>query len=490
MSEEKRTEHVFFSVAADRCSSSRRVHAAPMPHHVIFDEHEGFDEIRFREESFQLEAFRTLNFDVAMKGELAKVFTEPGNIKLRNLGLIERICNERAAQYIKRPTRKFQAGSPAQEAKLEAIYKASGMDRALLMAQQQQFGQNAVVICVDQAPGPLRVKTNTFISGEVHVESKDLLLDDLRDADKVTLRVPIRRELHGVTFGRRIYTKDEAYTESFGGEKVGLFRDDLVNPLGYIPCILSSVTEPRKGHVLPALPQDMLSVQIGLIIGLSDIENICRMKVPGREVVTGANARMQADKMFAGPEGMILLDGDEIAYQAHSIDPRIDRYFEYLSTMLRLLATYKYVSAEGLWASTGITGDAKEVEFREQLEDRHRQETLWQDTEQQLVEVVSDVARTGPSALTVQAPQVTVDYHYVKPRKNDLQTAQATALRQAMGLDASVQEIMEQNNMTRDEAVAHWQKNLESYREWREMIRETGGTPPGLDAIATQVMGE
>ena len=42
------------------------------------------------------------------------------------------------------------------------------------------------------------------------------------------------------------------------------------------------------------MPLDLLSIQIGLIIGVSDIENIVRLKTPGREIVTGDNEKFEA----------------------------------------------------------------------------------------------------------------------------------------------------------------------------------------------------
>ena len=475
----------------------RSCYGRRMAHRFIFDELETFDADQFRDDSFQIEAFRVCDFDSAMDGELAKVISRGSNIHLRYLPLIERITNDKASLYVKRPSRVLEAGTVARTEKLVEIYRRSRIDRFMLQLQQRAEGQNSMVVALDPHPvDPRAVIPRSFIPGEVSVESSDLMLDDIRLADSVKLRVPLMKEKsvlghERILFGYRCYTRDEAYIQAPDGTRVGIFNDEMTNPFPYIPLLSVRLTEPRKGWHLPRLPLDLLSVQIGLIIGISDIENMVRLKAAGREVVVGQGARFAVSKINAGPEGIIPLEGDELSYQSVTTAPAVDKYLSAIETTVRLLANYKYTNPDGLWSSSGITGAAKEAERQEILEDRQRRETVFADFEDDFVRLVADVARIGPSALSIGEPSVRIDYHFVRSRGNDLQTAQASALNFALGLDSAVDVVSASEGIPRDNARDVIRERLDSFSEWVDAMRDEDGTvepPPGLDAIASQVI--
>ncbi len=463
-----------------------------MPFYTIFNDIDYHDETSFRADSYQLEAFRQCDFATAMDGELGRVIKASDNIHLRYLPLISRICADKARHYVKRPTRAFDCGSDAQAQKLADVYRLSRVDRFMMEAQQKAVAQNSVVITIEPTRDPRRLRFLSWIPAEVEIDSGDLLESDLRSMRRLTLKAPIVANGHNIHFGRRVYTADQAYVEH-DGRRVGLFSgtaDDLSNPLGYIPAVLVRLVEPPKGWLLPRLPLDLLSCQIGLIIGLADIENICRLKCSGREVVTGDNAKFEASRMSASPHGIFAMNGD-VSYSAHSITPSVEKYLGAIETTLKLLANFRYVSPDAVWTSNSLTGAAKLVERADMLEDKQRSETLWQDAEQDLVELVSDIAAVGPSALSVNSPRVRVNYHYIEPTINDLQAAQADALRYSLGLASAVEDVAIREGVGRDEAVTMIADRLEQYRETLNAWRSSDGTihpPAGIDSIASSMI--
>lgn len=465
---------------------------------TLYDEIASYDSVDARADSFQLEQFRTLDFGSAMSGELAKVVSKNANIHERYVALVHKFCNDRAKQYVLRPTRKFSAGGATAERKLEEVYTNSAMDWALLGAHQKAEGQSGVVLLVEP-DRPLQVRVRSFIQAETDVDlGQDLMNRDLRTAAKLTLRWPMRRDGDTILYGRRVYTPTEAWQEGPGStKKAGLFNrldpGDLRNPLGFIPAVGVQLIEPPHGWWWPRLPLDILSVQIGLIVGLSDIENIVRIKAPGREVVAGEDAKAAVKTRHqAGPEGLLALEGEGLTYTYASLDPRIDRYLAAIETTLKLCAVYRDVNPDGLWTSSGITGDAKEVEREEILEARKRAELVWASAEQDLAEVVARVASVGPRAIELPSARVHVDYHYVQARRNDLQTQQARALACFLGLDSAL-EIIErtENTPSREYAVSLYEERLQAARELMAGWRDESGaikSPPGLDSIAQQVI--
>ncbi len=460
-----------------------------MPSWNIFDEFETFDPISYRADSARIEQFRQLDFATAMDGELAKVIRGPDNIHLRYLPLINRVCNDKARHYVKRPTRVFEGLTTAQSNKLMAIYDSSGINAFMLEAHQKAIGQNCIVLTAEPTANPRKLRLNSWIPDEVDLESQDLLENDVRYMDKLTLRVPVYRDSYTVHFARRTYTKEQAYTE-YQGKRYGVFRDDLSNPLGYIPAIAVRLITPPKGWHLPRLPLDLLSIQIGLIIGISDVENIVRLKTPGREIVTGDNAKFEASKMSASPHGIFAMNGD-VDYKAVSTDPRVDRYLSSIETTLKLFANFRYIVPDAMWTTNSLTGAAKLVERADMMEDRVRSEHVWKRAEQDLLELLSDVTAIGPSALNVGSPTVRVDYHYIEPQTNDLQSAQSSALRFALGLGSAVELVASKEGISNVEATDLITERLARYREVVETWKNSDGkvaTPPGIDAIARQVV--
>lgn len=461
-----------------------------MPSWTLFDEFETFDPIAYRADSARIEQFRQLDFATAMDGELSKVIKGPDNIHLRYLPLINRVCNDKARHYVKKPTRKFERLTEAQTLKIEDIYATSGVNAFMLEAHQKAVGQNSVILTAEPTNNPARLRLNSWIPDEVEIETTDLLETDTRYMDKLVLKVPVWRDHWTVHYGRRTYTRDQAYTE-YQGKKYGVFRDDLSNPLGYIPAVCVKLISPPKGWYLPRLPLDLLSIQIGLIIGVSDVENIVRLKTPGREIVTGDNAKFEASKMSASPHGIFAMNGD-VSYQSIGADPRVDRYLGAIETTLKLFANFRYIVPDAMWTTNSLTGAAKMVERADMLEDRIRSEHVWQKAEQDFLEMVADVSAIGPSALSVGRPKVKVDYHYIEPQTNDLQAAQSSALRFALGLDSAVELVASKEGVSKQDAQEMITERLERYREiiqsWSNAEGETK-TPAGLDAIARQVVG-
>lgn len=456
----------------------------------------------FQSESFQLEAFRTMDFSSAMHGEVGKVITRK-NLALRYLPLTSRFCKDMAAQYPLPPTRTFDGVGTLAAAKLDDIYERSRVNLALLQAQQKCQAQNQVLVTVDPTDDPRRFKLRSWIAGEYSTRSKDLLADHLDDVDELIVRVPLTRStsehikvssLSGdsqaydsfTQFSYRHYTKERAWVVHPNGDEVGLYNPEGTNPWGIIPAVHCRLEDPRKGYWHSALAQDVNSVQIGLIIVMSDAEHIARLRAPGREVVSGVGAQAMAGQLPAGPENVWVLNG-ELKYESHSPSPATDRLLKAIETTANLLATYRYVAQDGLWASTGITGAAKEAERLEVQENRVRQEQIWQGLEQDLGRVIATM--TGSQIVSINPHQlrVSVEYHYVKARQNDLQASQSKVLNFFLGLDSATESISREEGVNAADARLLMEDRLKAAAELIDRWREWGQVPPGLDALKSQL---
>jgi hypothetical protein len=460
----------------------------------IWVEYDTVDRAQFEADCRQLEDFRRNDFRKAMTGELANIFEKFDDIHLRHLALVSYYCEVKARQYVRSPLREFEAGSDAQVQKLEELYRRSRIDARLLEAQQRCWACNSVVLTIDPGVRPMTVDVTPWSPADVIVHG-DPLMTDIRQADRVEIRTPVKRTTdphnHQIWYGTRVYTPEQAYIEARGGEKVGIFREDLSNPFGYVPLVAVRLVSPQAGIFFPHPPGDALSLQIGTIVAVSDMEFHVRMKSSPREVVTGPSAEKVVAKVEVNPDSLVGLGGRDLTYSAVNLDPRIDRYIEAIGFTQRQWSIFRHLNPDGgLWASTGITGVAKEIERDAEVQDTFRQEEIWREAERDLVEVIADVSRAGPSALAVSSPSVEVDYRYLQARQNDLQEAQSVALLSALGLESASRWVAERDRITLEEARERVEQNLDEQARILEMRRASEGMepPPGLDAIAAQVM--
>lgn len=430
-----------------------------------------------------------------MDGELAKVFESYSDLQLRHLALVTYYTESKARQYIRSPLREFGGLSAAQLTKLVETYRRARMDARLLEAQQRCWACNSVALTVHPGLTPLSASVSSWIPADVRVYG-DPTIDDIREADKVEVRTPVRRDsMDGVDmiwYGVRVYTRDAAYLEIDGKRHYGLFEPSGKNPLGYPPLVAVRLASPQSGMFWPHPPGDVLSVQIGTIIAGSDMELIVRMKVSPREVVTGSGANKAVSMVEGGPNSIMGLSGGNLTYTATSLDPRIDRYIEAIEWTQRQWAIMRHLNPEGgPWSSTGITGAAKEVERDAEVQDQYRQEQVWREAERDLAEVVADVSRLGPSVLSIPRPDIEVDFRYIEPRQNDLQWAQSATLLCALGLESSSRLYAERERVSMEQARERTAENLDEWAQLLESWRGPAGqveAPPGMDDLARQVL--
>ncbi len=450
---------------------------------------EQFDWQAFRDDSRQLEEFRTRDFS-SMAAELANVIKH-GKPEQRFIPLAWRVCRDLAIQYVRRPTRVFEGVGLATADALADIYKRAKFDQFMLRMHQRLIGHTSQIISADPI-GPRQVKLRAWAPFEADVCFKDALEDDIRRAERVELLVPIRRLDSTLHYGRRVYTQTDAWTEATGN-KVSLFNEDekdLSHDFGEIPLRAIRRDEAIKGWYFPPLPLDLLSVQIGLNIAVSDIELICRHQCYGREALTGPGALVAAEQMQDGPDFMRIYPVDA-QYSYTETNPAVDKYLNAVESTLPLFGSNNYISPESRVYSTGsrfpgVTGNAKEVERIDQREERERSEVLLEDAEQDIAELITNVlARNGDSLLAInsEAVQVKIKYNYVEPMANNLQTSQARELDYSQGLGSPEEDVARIMGIPASEAKGFVEERLESFIRRRSQLGAGAADVPGLDRI-------
>ena len=464
-----------------------------MPMFSTFPQAEAFDWQEFREDSRQLDEFRGRDFS-SMAEEVRSVLSHATGVELRFLPVVWRLCRDMAVQYVRKPSRRFVGGRVAQVTLLEDIYRRIKSDAWFLLMQQRLCSQNSLIASID-LPRFRSPVFRTWAPWESCVEFDDPLEEDISRAREVRLLVPIGVDGGTVIYGERVYTQTEAWTESHDedgevADKVALFPQsadpkDFTHNFDGIPLRSIRREQSLKGIWYPPLPLEMLAEQIGLNIDLTDVGMLCRFETYGRESLTGPGALVAADQMVDGPDRMRVYPADA-DYSYTATDPKIGAYMEKIERGLKWLGSFNYSSVDALTDSRGITGAAKRVDRQDQVEERERAETMLRDFEQDVLDLLVEVLNASPDSLVNIDPsiRVAVDFHYVEPVDNALQSVQARQVQYQAGEDSPAEFEARRNGRTLEDAQALVDKRTSNEVGRRATLGlDAGSNVPGLDRL-------
>jgi hypothetical protein len=443
-----------------------------------------------RANSIQLEEFRQLDFS-SMPAELARVIKETDGIELRPVPLVRFFSVVKSPLYRVRPTRTVGAATEGQRQKVADLLASAGLDLAYKEIEQRLAVHRTLIIAAEVTTpttdaGLRGLRLTSYAPYEAHVVMRDPADTDPRIAARVVLRVPLHDDGMRVTFGRRVYTPDEVYTELPDGKRVGYYNPEGHNPFKpFLPLAAVRHGNPRRGRFWCDLPGDLLQLQIGLVIGLSDMEQIARFSSFPERVLTGEGAKLAAESMYTSPNRVLTFTGDSLDYRVNNPNPAIEKYILALEAQVESFERYHGLPSGTL--SKGITGAAKVAETLPQREDRADSEERFSALETQVMRLLVTTDReTGINGLTVDADALTLDvsYNVLDMPENQLQRSQSRMIDFATGIDSAEEEVMRRDRVGKEEAAERVAERLESFRRNRA---GAGAGVPGLDAIDKQL---
>jgi hypothetical protein len=117
-------------------------------------------------EARQLEEFRNFNFG-SMTAEMADLFANADNLKLRHFGLVHRASNDLAIQYVRRPRIMYSGASDAQAEAFATLRRRLSIDAETLIAEQQLVAQQAYISVCFLTPDGKSLRTANFCPYDV-----------------------------------------------------------------------------------------------------------------------------------------------------------------------------------------------------------------------------------------------------------------------------------------------------------------------------------
>lgn len=448
-------------------------------------------------EARQLEAFRLCDFS-SMATELASVYEFGSNIQIRSFALVQRASKDLAPQYNQGPQRTLRGATEVQSQAFGELYDELGVNSLFLDGEQQAVGQQAHLVGVFLSDDGQRLVPHRIASYEVdEIRFRDQFETDIRNAARVIISLPMVDPVvalrasasQGTLAVKLILTPDQATMRMPNGQELGLLRADGGNPTGRIPLVCTRRVHPlEKSAFLPPIAGDLRSCQIGVNLGVSDVEFIVRHQSHGRMIIQGAAAGVVAKMIPDSPASAWPIPHKDVAVSILQGNPAIDKYLMAIEMTLKLFASYRYLSPDGY---RGITGDAKGVDAFAQEEERRRQEGRCQQFEQDFAQLVCDVHNTClPRAMRMpDKPKLLTRFNYLQPRENSLQEMQSFDIACARGIDSSIEFIQRRESVSEKDAEQLFEKRLERHAAMLQRIRDMGGDPQtaGLDRVAKQV---
>lgn len=439
----------------------------------------------------QLEQMRGFNFS-CMEAEAKRVFKNTA-LRLRFVPLAHRVSLDGTNQYNRAVVRLLKGVSETQQQLVHGLLKELRVDVKALEAEQQGVLQQGYIQSV--LPGrDGRLKLKTWLPYQVaEHEFDDEDEDEIPRLSKLVLLKPlvisaadraVAAEMGAPQWcARYVLTRSQAFIEYPDGKRRGLYTNSGENPLGRVPAIGTRRVTPIDGTGwLPRPAEDVWTMAVGLILALSDCEEIIRTQGPDRPTLSGMGAADVAKKQEAAPNRWMVIESPDTKADAVHFTPNIELYLRVAETGPYLLSQYRYLRPEAYQASI-VTGSARRADAEGYVENAARQEQRVDALEQDRLDLIVDSYNaTRAGALRLDKPELKVLYRYVQPPDNALQFQQSRAIAYQQGVEDLVRDVQIAERCTEGEAEKIIVRRFEAQaRLLRSRVAQGG---PGLDKIA------
>jgi hypothetical protein len=443
-----------------------------------------WNELKFQRQSRQLGQLLRGDFS-SMASELSSAFPNTRGMQERYVPLVQRYAQELSGLYARPVVRRFLDSTAPIEAllKLQAIYRASRVDRALHQAHRALLVQNTIVLAVLPA-GLGRVRVLVCEPWQVDWQVGDpLYADDVQSADKVCLRVPIKVVASSVVYGDLVITSQEIYLDR-GGEQVPIYGGSTLNPFGRIPLVVLRGEDPLPGRPFAPVLEPLLNMAIALCVSESDTELLVHTQAWGQKVIEGAQISQQVEELQVGPDKVIALTNHDPGAPPPRLtivqgQPPLAQITGWNEARLRLLCSMFDLSPDAfLKVNTAVTASARAFDARDRAEAKARYEPILVQAEQELAQLVAAVVNLTDPLKVPETVAVDVTYPAYDPPVDPLHEAQALQAAVGLGIDSPVAVVAARDGVSPGEARRRVEANLKERAE----LAALGLSLPGVSA--------
>lgn len=409
----------------------------------------------------------------SIAAELARVFPNTKGLQERYVPLVQRYAHELSGMYARPVVRRFvQPAAPNADpfVKLQAVYAASQVDRALHQVHRELLVQNTMILAV--LPDRVgKVRLQAFAPWQVDWEVGDpLRADDIQAAKVVRLRVPISSESGIVIYGDLVMTAEQVYLHR-AGEQVPVYGNSTRNPFGRIPLIVLRGEDPQPGRTFAPVNEPLLSMALALCVSESDTELLVHTQSWGQKVLEGAQAGQLVEEMQVGPDKVLALVSMDPSATPPKLSivqgqPPLAQITTWNEARLRLLCSMFDLSPDAfLKVNTAVTASARAFDARDREAAKARYEPVFYQAEQELAQLVGAVCNLTDPVKVPDGVTVELRYSSYDPPVDPLHESQATQAQVALGLQSVVDLVADRDGITKTAARTKVEQNLQELAE-------------------------
>ena len=433
-----------------------------------------WNELQFKRSSRDLDLFSRGDYS-PLSRYLREAYPNT-DLPIRAVPFVQRYVAELAGIYSHAPIRRFGgvAGLPDPVwQKLQAVYTASGVDKAGEEAERHLWVQNCY-LAVLMPDGIGRVREQPILPHQVvEIQIDDpMRADDPTSWTKLTAMVPMSSAGGQVIQGEMVLTRSTA-TRQLGGKVVGLYADDGSHPFGTLPVIVAYRVTPDAGRPLPPVNEAVLNVQVLLSTRAADDELIIRHCAFPQKVVTNGTAGMQAETLDGlGPDSVYMLPNNDSAGNGPDMkvvqgQVPVSELVAYQEHQVRLYTSLLGLDPSAFLRQGGVAVTAEARLFtaqdRKALRDRIIP-TLLRLEQARLRMLVQVLALREPMSIPVDTI-VDVTYFDDTPTAGRQSEAQALAIEIPLGVSSPVDVVMARDGVSRSVALAQVKRTLAELKD-------------------------
>ena len=401
--------------------------------------------------------------------------------------LLTRVSHELATLYSRDPQRLFLPAVKGASypdtvfQKFRDIYDRAGVNDVLLQASRQLIPQQTQVLMVLPA-GPRKPLVQALSPFQIFVKPGNALTaDDITTAAEVRLRLPVAADDEQVLLGWAVFTPTECFWDA-DGVKTSIFDranpQNIANPWpGVIPLVGLHACPPPPGHFIASLSDDLLHEQIGLCLGVSQLEHMARHSSPIKVIQPGPEGGLTselADGLPTSSEDWVALPGPGSTLAIVQPQPMLGEYRALLDWQTGLLATLHDVAPDAFNKSPAAkTSVSRAYDRADRAEHRLRYQRVFEPAETQLAQLIARVANLDAQDGIRLPEDVVVNVTYAEPDDSPadpVHEMQAQLMAFRSGLDSPVDYLARQLGISKAAAEAKVIANLTQWGKFAALM--------------------
>lgn len=404
--------------------------------------------------------------------ELDRLYPNSG-LQVRAIPFLQRYVAELTGLYEGALLRRFLPSSTDQAVwqKLQAVYQASQINKAMVGAEKQLWTQNNYLGVVMPA-GLGRVKVMALKPWQIdRIDIDDpTCADDPASWSRLRARIPAQVTNGNVLMGWIDLTRTEAWRD-LNGRRVGIYAPDGSHPFGVVPVMSVLRVEADPGQPTPPVNEAVLNLQFALSCQAADNEHIIRHCAWPQKVIEGAEVGQLVEELVHGPDHYLTLvrSGDPTApapkLSVVQGQVPVTELVTFAEHQIRLYCAMLGLDpAAFLRVNTAVTASARLFSAQDRKKERDKIKPVLIELEQQMFRwVVAVLGLREP----MQIPSMTVDVQFLEkePASDPQAESQALTSDIKIGVDNPVDEVMRREGLGRTDATQRVEHNLKTSRD-------------------------